>query len=369
MIDARDFTGALIKNNLGPIVEVPCSYLKDFLNYLQDTKKIEVINPVNEAVAMGVASGFYLSTGKIPIVAIQNSGLMNTLNALTSLNQIYDIPVLYLVTWRGEGGKGHDAPEHDITGKNLEKILKTFDLPYEIIEENKFKDQIKKLSQLAKRTKKPVALIIKKNTFQKYMGVSKNNKYEITRFEAIKIIKETITNSIFISTTGYPTRDSFAAKDTKDFYIVGSMGHAFSIGLGVSLNTKKKVVILDGDGSSLMHLGGLASFNPKKNRNILYFVLDNESYESTGGQATVSANVDFRLLAKSFGFKNVFKSRTKIEFKKVLDDLRNAKETEAAFIQVKVNNEKKSERERVSDKYTCLQIKDRFMENVKKQDQ
>jgi len=364
MIKPKDFTEALIKNNLGPVVQVPCSYLKDFLNYLWNTKKIEVINPVSEAVVMGVASGLYLSTGKIPIVAMQNSGLMNTLNALTSLNQIYNIPVLYLVTWRGEGGKGHDAPEHDITGKKLENFLETFDLPYEIIEENKFKDQIKKLSQLAKAIKKPVVIIIKKNTFQKYLEVPKNNKYEMTRFEAIKIIKETITNSIFISTTGYPTRDSFAAKDTKDFYIVGSMGHAFSIGLGVSPNTRKKVVILDGDGSSLMHLGGLASFNPKKNRNIFYFVLDNESYESTGGQSTVSVNVDFGLLAKSFGFKFFFKSITKKEFKKILNNLQNTKE--AVFIQVKVNNEEKSERKRVSDKYTCPQIKDRFMENIRK---
>lgn len=363
MIDSKDFTEALVKNNLGPIVEVPCSYLKDFLNYLWSTKKIEVINPVNEAVVMGVASGFYLSSGKIPIVAMQNSGLMNTLNALTSLNQIYEIPVFMMITWRGEGGKGKDAPEHDITGKKLKKILKTFDLPYETIEENKFKDQIKKLSQLAKKTKKPVALIIKKNTFKKYHGVPKDNNYEMTRFEAIKIIKETITNSIFISTTGYPTRDSFTAKDTKDFYVVGSMGHVFSIGLGVSQNTRKKVVILDGDGSSLMHLGGLASFNPKKNRNILYFVLDNESYESTGGQPTVSVDVDFGLLAKSFGFKNFFKSMTKKEFKKVLNSLQSTKE--AAFIHVKVNNEEKSERKRVSDKYTCFQIKDRFMENMK----
>src|SRR3989344_5732878 len=148
MIDSNDFTTHLIRNNLGPVVQVPCSYLKDFLNYLSDTKRVELNNPANEALAMGIASGYYLSTGKVPVVAIQNSGLMNTLNALTSLNQLYQIPVFYLITWRGEGGKGVDAPEHDITGEKMEECLHTFNLPYRIIDEEKYKDQINRLVNL-----------------------------------------------------------------------------------------------------------------------------------------------------------------------------------------------------------------------------
>ena len=107
MIDSNDFTPHLIRNNLGPVVQVPCSYLKDFLNYLSDTKRVELINPANEALAMGIASGYYLSTGKVPIVAIQNSGLMNTFNALTSLNQMYNIPVL-----QGRAAVLHSNPFH-----------------------------------------------------------------------------------------------------------------------------------------------------------------------------------------------------------------------------------------------------------------
>ncbi len=99
MINPKDFSDVLLQNNLGPVVQVPCSYFKNLLNYLIAKDKIEVINPVNEAIAMGIASGHYLGAGKIPIVMIQNSGLLNTLNALTSLNQIYQIPIFYIVLY------------------------------------------------------------------------------------------------------------------------------------------------------------------------------------------------------------------------------------------------------------------------------
>lgn len=361
MIHPSDFTNQLIKNELGPLIEVPCSYFKDFFNYLWETKTMEVINPVNEALVMGIASGYYLSTGKIPIVAMQNSGFMNTLNALTSLNQIYKIPVFYLITWRGEGGEGCDAPEHDITGERLEDFLNTFKLPYEIINEN-YEEQIKRLADIAKDTKEPVVLVIKRDTFEKYSVSLKQSSNYLSRFEAIKIIKNSMEDNIFISTTGFPSRDSFAVRDSPDFYIVGSMGHAFSIALGVSPNTIKKVVILDGDGSALMHLGGLASFDSNKCKNIFYFVFDNESYESTGGQPSVSGNVNFLQLAKSFNFKNIYEVLSQDDLNKALEELKTI--NEAAFIYIKIKNESEhSAKKRVSDEYSCPQIKTRFMGN------
>src|SRR3989344_606367 len=295
MIHPKDFTQALMHNKLGPLVEIPCSYFKDFLNYVRNSKACEIINPTNEALAVDIASGKYLSSGTIPIVAIQNSGFMNTLNALTSLNQVYNIPIFYIISWRGEGGKGHDAPEHDIVGENMEKILKTFNIPYKIISDAEYVQQIRQLSQKARITKNPVALIVRKNTFTPFVGSELTDaKYEMSRYEAMKMIKEKLFKSaIFLSTTGYATRDSFSIKDTPDFYTVGSMGHIFSIALGLAPNTNKRVVVFDGDGSLLMHLGGLASFNPAVHKNILYTVFDNESYESTGGQPSISKDIDF----------------------------------------------------------------------------
>lgn len=364
MIHPKDFTTQLIENNLGPVVEVPCSYLKGFLNYLWESGRLEIINPVNEALAMGIASGVCLSTGKIPIVAMQNSGFLNTLNALTSLNQIYKIPVFYLITWRGKGGKGKDAPEHDITGEKMEDFLGTFSLPYEIINESNYQNQISRLTDIAKKTKEPVALILKKDTFESFPIVVKQLEKYPSRYEAIELIKKDLNKAIFVSSTGFPSRDSFAVKDSSDFYMVGSMGHTFSMALGISPNTKKKVVILDGDGSFLMHLGGLASFDPNKYRNIFYFVLDNGSYESTGGQQTVSANVNFEMLSKSFNFKHIYEPLGTNGLKEALDKLKIAKDS--AFIHIKVRENQTSTGGRVSDKYTCPQIKERFMRNFRK---
>lgn len=364
MINSKEFTKYLIKNDLGPVVEVPCSYFKDFLNYLWDSKDIEIINPVSENIAIGIASGSYLGSGKIPILAIQNSGFMNTLNALTSLNQIYNIPVFYLVTWRGEGGKGKDAPEHDITGEKLLKFLKTFDIPYEVIDEKKYPKQIKNLKQIAKKTKKPVALVIRKNTFEPYKVKEEKQKYEMSRMDAITVIKNNLKNkAVFISSTGFPTRDSFNVSDSPDFYIVGSMGHAFPIALGVSPTTKKKIVVLEGDGSSLMHVGGMASFDKAKHKNILYIVLDNESYESTGGQEAVSKKVNFLKLSQAFGFPSFYEIKTSKDLERIVKKCLKIKDS--AFLHVKVNKSGGHESKRVSDVYSCEQIANRFMKHLK----
>lgn len=362
-IKPEDFVGELVKNNMGPVVEVPCSYLKDFLNYLWDSKALPVINPANEALVMGIAAGEYLGTGKIPVVAIQNSGLMNTLNAITSLHQIYDISAFMMVTWRGKGGVGKDAPEHDITGENLEKILKTFQLPYEIADPKTFKTQVKRLAVLAKKTRRPVVFVVKKDTFEKYDRIQKikASSLEMTRFDAISEIKKMgKSKALFVSATGFPTRDSFNAKDTPDFYIVGSMGHAFAVALGVSPHTKKKVIVLDGDGGALMHAGGFASLDPKNRRNIIHVILDNEAYESTGGQP--APKVNFVKLAEAFGYPKAYGVTTKKDLTRVLGKALITDKSTLIHVKVKSGDHAGG---RVSDKYSCPAIVDRFMGNFK----
>lgn len=362
MIESRDFCKILLKYNLGPIIEVPCSYFKDLFNYLLDTQEIELINPASEAIAIGIASGYYLSTEKIPILAIQNSGLLNTLNALTSLNQIYNIPLLYLISWRGQN---IDAPEHIVTGKNLLKTLKVMDVPFKVIDSGKYDDQIKNLTRLALRYKKPVALIIKQNTFAPYSAkVNTSNKLHLSRYAAISLIKNILKkDTLFISSTGYPSRDSFGAKNTPDFYMVGSMGHTLSMGLGISANTEKRVVVLDGDGSAIMHLGTLASYHPVKNKNLIYIILDNLIYESTGGQPTLSAKINYSLLARAFNFKNISLVDNKTALERTLKKIK--KTHESFFVHIKISPGEANKSPRVSDKYTCAEIKNLFIENLK----
>ncbi len=362
MIKPRDFSKTLLNNNLGPIVQVPCSYFKDLFDYLSDTKEIEVINPANEAIGIGMASGYYLSTQKIPILAIQNSGLLNTLNALTSLNQIYNIPLLYLISWRGEN---KDAPEHSVTGKNLLQTLRVMGVTFKIIDSKKYITQIKYLTRLAFKYKKPVALIIKQDTFSPYSArVKRNNKSHLSRYDAIQVIKDILTDdTVFISSTGYPSRDSFAAKDSSDFYMVGSMGHTLAVALGISRNTHKRVVVLDGDGSTLMHLGTLASYNSSTNNNLVYIVLDNQINGSTGGQPTLSRNINFTLLAKAFNFKKVYSISKKQELVKILKDVKTI--GQSFFIHILLSQTNTKVFPRVSDKYSCPQIKNLFIENLK----
>lgn len=363
MIEPKDFSKTLQDNNLEPIIQVPCSYFKDLLSYLLDTKEIDVISPVNEAIGIGIASGSYLSTQKIPVLAIQNSGFLNTLNALTSLNQIYEIPLLYLISWRGEQV---DAPEHEITGRNLLKTLKVMEIPYMIINPHTYQSQIKKIVNLALKYKKPVALIIKKNTFAPYTVKAKPNSFsKLARYDAIKVIKNILKQkALFISSTGYPSRDSFFAKNTADFYMVGSMGHTLPVALGISRNTNKRVVVLDGDGSAMMHLGTLASYNQSKDTNLVYIVLDNQIYDSTGGQPTQSTNINYYLLAKAFNFKNIYSVSEKKDLVRVLGQVE--KSNKAFFIHILLNQIVKEGVPRVSDKYSCPQIKNLFIKNIKK---
>jgi phosphonopyruvate decarboxylase len=366
-IHPKAFTQSLKRAGLGPVIQVPCSYFTDWLNFLWDSGDMEVINPANEALVMGRAAGRYLATGEIAVVAMQNSGFMNSLNALTSLNQIFDIPVFYVVTWRGEGGAGSDVPVHDITGAHQLNHLATMRLPYEVAEPESCERQIQRLAQIARETRRPVALVIRKGVFEPYASDGPRHSQEsleMSRLDAISIIKRAArgTDALLLSSTGYPSRDSFAVSDTPDFYILGSMGHTFEIGLGVAEGTDKKVIVLDGDGSALMHAGGLADFDPHRHRNLIYFVLDNASYESTGGQPAVSGHVDWQKLALAFRFERFQSTSSSGELRRIVAQALAS--DGGQFIHVSVRNEDRPAGRGIWDVYTPRQIADRFMAEV-----
>lgn len=329
--------------------------------------KVELIFPPNEAHAMGFAVGSFLATGKSAVIFMQNSGLNNIANAQTSLNALYKIPVLLVVSWRGEPGR-KDAPEHDIMGKITKDFLKLLEIPALILSEN-WEKQISKMINLAKEKRCPTAAIIRDGFFEKekYPIDDLTKKYPLSRLEAMKIIKDTLKEkSIFISTNGFTSRDSFAALPTPDFYMMGSMGHAFSIGAGFSSqlgqNSKLKTVIFDGDGGSLMHLGSLAmvSLDKISKSNLLYILLDNEAYESTGSQPTLSSGVNFAGIAEGLKFPQRFSATNKSQ---LIAILKKIKPNLAAFVHIKINR-KTYKAPRVSDRYTCEQITERFMKHL-----
>jgi len=342
MVKANDFLKFLKRFGFSSFLMVPCSIFEPFNNcFLKE--KIEIIFPPNEAHAMGFAVGSYTTTNKPAIIFMQNSGLNNIANAQTSLHALYKIPVLLVISWRGEKP---EAPEHDIMGKNLKKFLKTLDIPFEVLTKD-WKKEIRGMISLGKKEKRPTAIIVRKSFFtqEKSLTNKSSKKYSLSRFEAIKIIKESLKDkAVFISTNGHSTRDSFAVLPSADFYMMGSMGHAFSIGVGTAQQLKKKktrlkTVVFDGDGGCLMHLGSLALAGEKnlKKSNLVYVVLDNEAYESTGSQPSLSTGVNFAKIARGLGFSQVFSVKTKAGLKRAI---KNLKPNLVSFVHVKVNRKK-----------------------------
>lgn len=365
MIESKDFVSYLKELEISPFLMVPCSIFKPLASWMISNNE-EILFPPNEAHAMGFAVGSYCATGKSAVIFLQNSGLNNIANCQTSLNLLYKVPVFLVISWRGEKV---DAPEHEIMGKNLSKFLKTLQIPFIVLSKN-WKEDIKKMAYLLKKEKKPVAVVVREGTFEKeqFQCSDLTDEYHLSRFKAIEIIKNNLKEkTVFISTNGFITRDSFAVSDSPDFYMVGSMGHAFSIGAGTAwslskINSKLKVVVFDGDGGCLMHLGSLSLIALDKIRksNLVYVLLDNEAYESTGSQPTLSRNINFLKIAKGLGFPQYFFIKTPGKLKKVI---KNLKRKQATFLHVKINRKKISEATRVSDKYTCEQIISRFMKN------
>ena len=144
------------------------------------------------------------------------------------------------------------------------------------------------------------------------------------RKEAIKIASEAVVDSPIISANGYISRDLFETddKDT-NFYMIGSMGLASSIALGVALkNPGKRVYVFDGDGNILMNLGSLTTIGKLKPKNLIHLVFDNQSHESTGGQPSNTRNIDIYKIAKSSNYK-AFKTSSKVGLKKILRKIKN----------------------------------------------
>ncbi len=362
---------AFKRHGIGPYIEVPCSLLAPLIFELSNDPSCEVINPVNEAVAMGMASGAYLATRRIPMVLIQNSGFCNTLNCLTSLNQVYGIPVVYLISWRGEPGT-KDAPEHDIMGGRLERILDAFDVPYRVLTEAAYANEIAAVVDLAKTRRSPSALLLRKGLLSGGSVVVSKPSFPMTKSMAVDIIINACgREACLVTTNGLISREVFNNLSEKKlqeqnppFYMLGSMGHALALALGIgrALKDTRKVVVLDGDGGCLMHLGSMASVRGPGSSRLIHVVLDNGCYASTGGQSTVSGGVDFCQVAMGCGYKNSRRFEDDAALKKGFPALLT--EPGPIFVHVLINRIEGKGRCRISDQYSCSQIRDRFMKRL-----
>jgi len=333
MVDTKEFYNYLKEKNMNLFCGVPDSLLKDLCAYITDnSEKKDNIITANEGNAVGIVAGNYLATGEFGVVYMQNSGLGNIVNPLLSLtdDEVYKIPFLLIVGWRGEPGK-HDEPQHVKQGKLTLPLLETMGIKYMILDEN-YINQIDECYRYMKEEGKPIALVVRKNTFTPYKKGKNVNNYTITREEALETIIDNITDNDFIvSTTGKTSREIFELREKKnmdhghDFLTVGSMGHTSSIALGMSLNTKKNVYCVDGDGSFIMHMGSSAITSLNARDNFKYILINNGAHESVGGQPTVAFNIEVEKILEAVGYKDVYKASTCEEIKECLEKMKDRK--------------------------------------------
>lgn len=346
MIKTNEFYNELFKNEFRFYTGVPDSTLKEYLNYLEDNLELgSHIIAANEGNAIGIAAGYYLSTKKTPVVYMQNSGIGNALNPIVSMldTEVYNIPILLIVGWRGQPGK-KDEPQHIKQGKITEELLDIMDIKYEVLDRNKniYSQQILEAKDYIKETSKSYCLLIEEDTFQKYsFGIEERRELDLGREEAIGIIIDNIdTEGTIIGTTGKISREIFeyrikTQENHKDFLTVGSMGHASSIALGVALNSTKKVYCLDGDGSIIMHMGSLAVIGSMQNLEITHIVLNNGAHDSVGGHRTVGFEIDIKEIAKNSGYDIAISVSNKYELEKSLKKYKDF--SGKVFIEVFVN--------------------------------
>jgi len=327
MLDTRAFGNALKERNFNFFSGVPCSFLKDLINYA--INESFYVMAANEGDAVAVCAGAWLG-GKKPVVLMQNSGLGNAVSPLTSLNAIFRIPVLGFVSLRGEPGL-KDEPQHELMGVITDKMLETMNIDYAVLSSDE-NEALKQLDHADKNITegKSFFFIVKKDTFSKVVlkktpdaasSATELPLYQKT--EMLRAVKEGTGNkSLYLATTGFTGRELYElGDDPNNLYMVGSMGCVSSLGLGLSLaRPDKSIVVLDGDGSLLMRMGSLAVNAYYKPRAMLHVLFDNSCYESTGKQFTVAPVVDFPRLALAASYPSVISAHTPDELKAVAED-------------------------------------------------
>ena len=348
MIGADLFVDEIEKLGIDFFTGVPDSQLKPFTNEIISRYGVGRKNVIaaNEGNAVGLASGYYIATDKPGCVYLQNSGLGNIFNPVTSLTneEVYGIPVLYVVGWRGEPDV-HDEPQHVFQGKitlqTLELLnIKAFDIHKDITVE-KMSEIFNEISQRF-LNRESSALVIRKGALENKTKVQFSNHNTLVRESAIQKIIECIPKeSLITSTTGKISRELYENRELngegheKDFLTVGSMGHASSIALGQALSQKnKKIVCIDGDGAVIMHMGAMATIGAYEPVNLLHIVLDNSAHETVGGIPTISNKMDFVSIAKAVGYKEAYEVDNLNDLESVLKE--SVKKEKLIFIRVLV---------------------------------
>lgn len=365
MIKVNSLIKLFKKNNSHFFTGVPDSILKPLSFFLQNKNKKYHLVATNEGSAVSIGIGHYLSTNRMPVIYMQNSGLSNALNPLISIahKKVYSIPLILVIGWRGSP-KVKDEPQHNVKGKITEKILRLLNINYTILRSNSDLNKFDKQIKAAKRNKSVVACLIEEGTLEK--NKLKKNKKNFYKLDKEFFLKNLLLNlkkkTKIISSTGYNSRElmylrkKYKIKNSKDFYMIGGMGHSASVALGHSLFYKNQIICLDGDGSFLMHLGSIKSIGSFADKNLKYILLNNNVHDSVGGQRTYADTIDFDKLSKSLGFKKFYCIKNKKNLSKNIKSFLS--NNSLSFLEVKISTNKIKKLPRPVN---LIKIKNQFM--------
>lgn len=330
MIHAEDFLSVLQTEHVQFFAGVPDSLLKELCACFSDKLRPQQhVIAANEGGAIGLAIGHYLATQQVALVYMQNSGLGNVVNPIASLAdpQVYGIPMLLLVGWRGEiadnGEQIHDEPQHVKQGQMTLSQLDALGLPYQVMADDiaSAHQQIKSLLAQAIERQGPVALVVRKQRFAPYQSAQSTTSTPSTLAEKLPVlhsrehmIQQVVAalpeDAAVVATTGMASRELFELRKAqqaghgRDFLTVGGMGHASQIACGIALaQPDRQVVCIDGDGAMLMHMGSLTISAQRPN--LVHIVLNNGAHDSVGGQPTIAAQLSLAEIASAAGYAQV----------------------------------------------------------------
>ena len=365
MIEADDFLTAAKQAGYDFFTGTPCSYLKPLINRVIDDDGITFVPAVNEGDAIAIASGAWLG-GRRSVVMFQNSGLGNAVNPITSLSQTFKIPFLGIATWRGEPKGAADEPQHALMGAITTDLLELMRVPWMPFpsEPHRLEHALAQASAVMETKHVPFFFVMKKGDVAPYelsdsLGMDRTSDvqpaegsvdhgrfggtpcghppYLVTRTEALRTIKKSLDQkSCIVATTGKTGRELFEIGDeARQFYMVGSMGCALSIGLGLALTrSRQPVCIVDGDGALMMRMGAMATVGRFAPANLIHVVLDNGVHDSTGGQRTGSESLDFCGMARAAGYRKILSTDDPVALACFIEEGQSARQL--AFVHFRI---------------------------------
>ena len=349
MLNQKAVFDELVKNGVTFFTGVPDSYLNGFCNYALSNFGNRNIIAANEGNAVGIAAGHFFASKEIPLVYMQNSGMGNIINPLASLvdKDVYSVPMLLLIGWRGQDNTEPNHPQHKLQGEITPRLLDIMHIPYTVLTDSneEFAEVIGKAVAFCKETRQPYGLIAPKGVMaDSDKPNNRDGNYPMSREEAIEVLLDNMpADTIYSATTGRATRELFFLREKRsetkanDFLNVGSMGHASSVALGIALESPdRNVVVLDGDSAAIMHMGAMTMVSKLHVPNYMHVILNNGAHESVGGQPSAGQLIDFTKIAEACGYTTVGKAvTTEEELIKAVEMLRGC--GEASFIDCRIH--------------------------------